>query len=197
VNEPGVRMRSRGCLLGLAVGDAVGTTVEFQTRGSFAPLADMVGGGPFGLKPGQWTDDTSMALCLATSLVECGGFDPGDQMERYCRWYEEGYLSSTGRCFDIGNTVRSALERFRRDGDPNAGSRDPRSAGNGCIMRLAPVPLFFFPGLDAAEHHAGESSRTTHGADRRCVLRGRRHSGPVAGGPGDAPGDRRPGGPAA
>jgi len=168
VNEPGVRTRTRGCLLGLAVGDAVGTTVEFQPRGSFAPLTDMVGGGPFGLKPGQWTDDTSMALCLATSLVECGGFDAGDQMERYCRWYEEGYLSSTGRPFDIGNTVRSALERFRQEGDPNAGARDPRSAGNGCIMRLAPVPLFFFPDLEAAEHHAGESSRTTHGAEE-CV----------------------------
>jgi len=168
VNEPGLRTRTRGCLLGLAVGDAVGTTVEFRPRGSFAPVTDMVGGGPFGLRPGQWTDDTSMALCLATSLVERGGFDPGDQMERYCRWYEEGYLSSTGQCFDIGNTVRSALERFRREGDPNAGSRDPRLAGNGCIMRLAPVPLFFFPDLGAAEHHAGESSKTTHGAEE-CV----------------------------
>jgi len=153
VNEPGVRFRTRGCLLGLAVGDAVGTTVEFHPRGSFAPVTDMVGGGTFGLRPGQWTDDTSMALCLATSRVECGGFDAGDQMERYCRWYEEGYLSSTGRCFDIGNTVRSALERFRQDGDPNAGSRNPRSAGDGCIMRLAPVPIFFFPDLEAAEHH--------------------------------------------
>jgi ADP-ribosyl-[dinitrogen reductase] hydrolase len=96
--------RFRGCLLGLAVGDAVGTTLEFKPPGSFKPIIGMAGGGPFRLKPGEWTDDTSMALCLATSLVEKNGFDPKDQMDRYCRWQEEGYLSSNGRCFDIGNT---------------------------------------------------------------------------------------------
>jgi len=77
----------------------------------------MVGGGPFGLAPGQWTDDTSMALCMAASLAERGQFDPADQMERYCRWEETGYLSSTGRCFDFGQTVASALRRYRQDGD--------------------------------------------------------------------------------
>ena len=101
--------RFRGCLLGLAVGDAVGTTVEFQPRGSFPLVTDMMGGGPFGLQPGQWTDDTSMALCLATSLIKKSGFDPKDQMDKYWDWYRNGYLSSTGRCFDIGNTVRQAL----------------------------------------------------------------------------------------
>ncbi|WNN90550.1 ADP-ribosylglycohydrolase family protein [Gloeocapsopsis dulcis] len=87
--------RFRGCLLGLATGDAVGTTVEFQSRGSFSPVKDMVGSGPFNLEPGQWTDDTSMALCLATSLIKVGGFDAVDQMNRYCNWYDNGYLSST------------------------------------------------------------------------------------------------------
>lgn len=162
------RDRFRGCLLGLAVGDAVGTTVEFRTRGSFPEVTDMMGGGPFGLEPGQWTDDTSMALCLATSLVERDGFDARDQMERYVRWYREGYLSSTGRCFDIGNTVRGALERFLSDGEPLAGSTDPRSAGNGCIMRLAPVVLYFFPDPEEVERHAALSARTTHGAEE-CV----------------------------
>ncbi len=157
--------RLRGCLLGLAAGDAVGTTVEFRPRGSFRPLTDMVGGGPFHLQSGQWTDDTSMALCLATSLVECGGFDARDQMERYCRWAETGYLSSTSTCFDIGGTVSAALHRFRQTGEPFAGSRDPYSAGNGCIMRLAPVPLFYYPDIAAAEAFAAESSRTTHGAE--------------------------------
>ena len=122
------RDRFRGCLLGLAAGDAVGTTVEFASRGSFAPVTDMTGGGPFRLDPGQWTDDTSMALCLATSLLECDGFDAGDQMERYCRWRESGYLSSTGRCFDIGTTVAGALRRFRETGEPFAGSTNPRAA---------------------------------------------------------------------
>jgi hypothetical protein len=88
--------RYRGCLLGLAVGDALGTTLEFKPPGSFDPVGDMVGGGPFGLRPGEWTDDTSMALCLAESLIERRGFDPVDQLERYCRWYRLGHLSSTG-----------------------------------------------------------------------------------------------------
>jgi len=156
--------RFRGCLLGLATGDAVGTTLEFRPPGSFEPLTDMVGGGPFRLRPGQWTDDTSMALCLATSLVEQNGFDARDQMDRYCRWANGGYLSSTGHCFDIGNTVRTALNKYMRDGKPIAGSTNPNTAGNGCIMRLAPVPMFYFPDIDAAERYAAESSRTTHGA---------------------------------
>jgi ADP-ribosyl-[dinitrogen reductase] hydrolase len=156
--------RFRGCLLGLAAGDAVGTTVEFQPRGTFAPVTDMTGQGPFGLKPGQWTDDTSMALCLGTSLVEKGGFDPQDQMERYWMWYREGYLSSTGVCFDIGNTTRAALERYRRTGDPFSGSTTPDSAGNGSLMRLAPVALYYYPDREAVIHYAAESSRTTHGA---------------------------------
>jgi ADP-ribosyl-[dinitrogen reductase] hydrolase len=160
--------RFRGSLLGLAVGDAVGTTVEFQRRGSFPPVTDMVGGGPFHLKPGQWTDDTSMALCLAISLVTRRGFDPVDQMSRYRDWYQNGYLSSTGICFDIGNTVRIALERYMRTGDPFSGSTDPYSAGNGSLMRLAPVPMFYFSDRKQAIHFAGESSRTTHGA-RECV----------------------------
>jgi ADP-ribosyl-[dinitrogen reductase] hydrolase len=156
--------RYLACLLGLACGDAVGTTVEFKPRGSFQPLTDMVGGGPFGLKPGQWTDDTSMALCLAESLIECNGFDPDDQMQRYVRWWREGYLSSTGRCFDIGNTVATALQRFRKTGDPYSGSTDPYSAGNGSIMRLAPVPMFYADDLQQVVYYAAESSRTTHGA---------------------------------
>jgi ADP-ribosyl-[dinitrogen reductase] hydrolase len=152
-------------LLGLAVGDAVGTTVEFSPRGSFEPLTDMIGGGPFGLKPGQWTDDTSMALCLAESLVECGAFDPTDQMQRYVRWYRQGHLSPTGHCFDIGVTVHSALFRFEQDGDPFSGSTDPMSAGNGSIMRLAPVVLRYHPDRGEVDRYAAESSRTTHGAE--------------------------------
>src|SRR3954466_5204815 len=104
--------RYRGSLLGLAAGDALGTTLEFKPPGAFTPIDDIVGGGPFGLNPGEWTDDTSMALCLAERLVECRGFEPVDQLDRYLRWYREGYFSSRGRCFDIGVTVGSALRRF-------------------------------------------------------------------------------------
>ena len=164
MSEAARRERFRGCLLGLAAGDALGTTLEFRPPGSFEPIDDMLGGGPFGLRPGQWTDDTSMALCLAESLVECGGFDAADQMQRYVRWRREGYLSSTGSCFSIGNTVRAALSRFEQRGDPYAGSTDPRSAGNGSLMRLAPVPMFFAADAAEAVAMAAESSRTTHGA---------------------------------
>ena len=159
-----LKARYRGSLLGLAAADAVGTTLEFKPPGSFAPIDDMVGGGPFWLEPGQWTDDTSMALCLAASLVEEQGFDPADQVDRYLRWYKEGYMSSNGRCFDIGNTVRDALHRYEQSGDPFAGSTDPYSAGNGSIMRLAPVPMFYGRNPVQAIEQSGHSSRTTHGA---------------------------------
>ncbi len=156
--------RYRGALLGLACGDAVGTVAEFKPRGAFPPITDMTGGGPFRLKAGEWTDDTALALCLATSLVECGGFDPRDQMERYCRWRDEGYLSSNGRCFDIGRTTANALARYRATGNPYSGSTDPRAAGNGSIMRLAPVPMFYAADLAQVERYSAASSRTTHAA---------------------------------
>jgi ADP-ribosylglycohydrolase len=156
--------RCRGSLLGLAVGDALGTTLEFEAPGTFLPIEDMVGGGPFHLKIGEWTDDTSMALCLAASLVECKGFDELDQVRRYIRWRDQGYMASNGRCFDIGGTVSSSLRQFERSGDPFAGSTDPHTAGNGSIMRLAPVPLFFARNPAEAIEKSGESSRTTHGA---------------------------------
>jgi ADP-ribosylglycohydrolase len=158
------RPRYQGALMGLAVGDALGTTLEFKPPGTFAPIQDLVGGGPFGLKPGQWTDDTSMALCLAESLVTRQGFDPADQMQRYLRWYRDGYLSSTGRCFDIGNTVSAALRRFERDGNPFAGDSHSQTAGNGSLMRLAPIPLAFASRPKEAVRLAGDMSRTTHGA---------------------------------
>jgi len=161
---PSLLDRYEGSLLGLACGDAVGTTVEFAPRGSFVPVSGMTGGGPFGLKPGQWTDDTAMALCLAESLVERGGFDARDQMTRYLNWWRWGYMSSTGECFDIGMTTRGALARFEQSGDPFSGSSDPEQAGNGSLMRLAPVVLRYHPDTELVLQHAAESSRTTHAA---------------------------------
>ena len=159
------RDRFRGCLMGLAAGDALGTTLEFETPGSFEPIDDMVGGGPFRLLPGQWTDDTSMALCLAASLIESGGFDPKDQMERYVRWWRDGYLSSTGECFDIGFTTRTALSHFRNTGEPYSGPTGAETAGNGSLMRLAPVPMYFAGDAGRAIDRSADSSRTTHGAE--------------------------------
>ncbi|MEK3788429.1 ADP-ribosylglycohydrolase family protein [Paenibacillus sp. FSL K6-1230] len=158
------RNRHHGCLFGLAVGDALGTTVEFSSPGTFPPVEDMVGGGVFDLKPGQWTDDTSMALCLGESLVRCGGFDAGDQMRRYVNWYRTGYMSSTGICFDIGNATRTALERFEHTGEAYSGLTDPMTAGNGSIMRLAPVAMAYAHQPVQAIRYAEQSSLTTHGA---------------------------------
>lgn len=154
--------RAAGCLLGLAVGDALGTAVEGCSPGSFLPLQDMIGGGPYHLKPGQWTDDTAMALCLAESLVE-RGFDPADQVGRYVRWWDEGHLSATGKCIGLGATVRTALQRYLDTGEPWSGSSADFHATNGSLMRLAPVPIAFSDPCKAI-HFSGESSRTTHQA---------------------------------
>lgn len=154
----------QGALVGLAVGDALGATLEFQRPGSFQPINDMLGGGPFRLAPGQWTDDTSMALCLAQSLIETNGFNPRDQLQRYVDWWKHGKLSSIGRCFDIGNTCRAALARFLHEPEDYPGSSHPAAAGNGSLMRLAPIPLFFSSDPRRAIEFAALGSRTTHAA---------------------------------
>jgi ADP-ribosylglycohydrolase len=153
----------RGSLLGLAAGDALGTTVEFAPPNSFEPLTDIVGGGPFRLPVGAWTDDTSMALCLAESLVLRGEYDPIHQLQTYVRWYQDGHRSSIGRCFDIGGTTRAALMTFERTGAADSGPTSPYSAGNGSIMRLCPVPLAFAHAPETAIALSGASSKTTHG----------------------------------
>ena len=154
--------RYRGVLLGLAIGDALGTTLEFSARKGDESHTEMLGQGPFNLEPGQWTDDTSMALCLAYSFLSTGTFDARDQMQLYVRWWREGLFSSTGKCFDIGNTVASALNRYEETKNPLAGSTDECSAGNGSLMRIAPVVLFYASRAHEAIHKAGESSETTH-----------------------------------
>jgi ADP-ribosylglycohydrolase len=157
------RSRITGSLIGLAVGDALGAPLEFTQPGSFARVTDFIGGGSFGLAPGAWTDDTSMALCLAESLIETRTFDLKDQLERYLRWYRTGHLSCTGDCFDIGITTREALEDFERTRVPCGGSTAPNAAGNGPLMRLAPVPLAFYRDPQQAIGYSGASAKTTHG----------------------------------
>lgn len=163
------RSRYRGALLGLAAGDALGAAVEFESPGSFEPLTDMVAGGPHSLERGQWTDDTSMALCMAESLIARSGFDPRHQLELYCRWHRQGHWSCKGRCFDIGGTTWEALTAFEREpGRSFCGPTEDYKAGNGSLMRLAPAPLFFARRPAEAVEMAGQSSRTTHGS-RECI----------------------------
>lgn len=160
--------RFRGALVGLAVGDAVGTSVEFLQRGEFTPVTDMVGGGAFNLQPGEWTDDTSLALCLAQSLIDCDGMNATDQLTKYVDWYKNGYMASNGYCFDIGGTTRKALHDFIEIGTEVAWYDDNNTLGNGSIMRLAPVPMFFYDDRGTAIRNSGLSSRTTHSAPE-CI----------------------------
>lgn len=160
--------RCKGTLLGLAVGDALGTTLEFKTPGTFVPLTDLIGGGVFGLEAGQWTDDTSMALCLADSLIEKEGFDAFDQLEKYLKWFKEGYNSSTGECFDIGNATQQALYLFKDTGQPYCGNSSRDSAGNGSIMRLAPIPILYQNRPFELLKYSALSSETTHSA-QQCI----------------------------
>ena len=140
-SEPTQIERYRGCLLGLAAGDALGTTVEFKAPGTFRFVEDMVGGGKFGLNVGEWTDDTSMALCLAESLSEKRDFDPADQLKRYVRWYREGHMSSTGYCFDIGIATAAALHRFEKTGESYCGSRNRLVMGLSCAWLPFPCSM--------------------------------------------------------
>ena len=155
--------RITGSLVGLAIGDALGVPLEFTEPGSLENVSDFLGGGRFNLEPGVWTDDTSMALCLAESLIQTKQFSLEDQLQRYLRWYRDGHLSCTGRCFDIGTTTRQALEHYERTCIPDGGCKTPRSAGNGSLMRVAPVPLAFHHSPLHAIEYSGQSSETTHG----------------------------------
>jgi ADP-ribosyl-[dinitrogen reductase] hydrolase len=159
-----IRDRARGALIGLAVGDALGTTLEFSARDSRPRHSEMTAGGPFGLAPGQWTDDTSMALALADSLIACKGFDARDVMDRFVAWWQDGDYSCTGACIDIGAATRQALDHYQHGGGPFAGSTDPTTAGNGSLMRLAPAVLHTLRDAEAGRRIAADQSRTTHGA---------------------------------
>lgn len=162
--------RSRGTLIGLAVGDALGAAVEFQAPGRFKPVTGYRGGGPHGLAAGEWTDDTSMTLALADSIAQVG-WDLNDQLTRYVQWFRAGAYSVTGRCFDIGLTTRGALVHFSQNNNAlTSGDTSERASGNGSIMRLAPVPIHFaglYPhNIADLVQKAEESSLTTHASEQ-------------------------------
>src|SRR6202140_2886624 len=162
--------RSRGALIGLAVGDALGAAVEFKSPGSFALVTGYRNGGPHRLQAGEWTDDTSMALALADSIATAG-WDLNDQADCYVQWWKTGKYSVNGRCFDIGITTRSALGNFLANKDALAsGDRSDRASGNGSIMRLAPVPIryaHFYPTkVEEISRLAEESSLPTHASEQ-------------------------------
>lgn len=160
--------KSAGCLFGLAIGDAIGGTNEFKNGNScykFDPATlNYVGGGPFDLRPGEWTDDTSMALALADSIISKQGFDIHDQMDRYVSWYRLGQYCTRQKIFDIGNATRSALERYESYGGQIAfcGDDSVWSSGNGGLMRMAPAAVAYQMRKSSCIVTCKVSSMTTH-----------------------------------
>ena len=157
----GLRERFLGALLGLALGDALAAATQFKRPGRFAPVGDLVGGGPFDLPRGAWSDDTAMALCLAESLLECGGFDARDQVERYIRWQQQGYLSATGQCVGITAGTAGALARARWRRQVFSGSHDPEVLDPEPLSRVTPVVMYFFADARQGEEQAAQAARTT------------------------------------
>lgn len=196
-STPSLASRIRGSFLGLAVCDALGAPAEFQVRGSFPTITSMQANLNFKLGPGYFTDDTSMALCLAHSFLENGPVtDSVDQARKYLAWYRTGYQSSTGRCFDIGNLTRDALgvwkhavvvnNQYGECGPSPHAAKDQaamqgaqaaidkrfnqdRYCSNGSLMRVLPAGLLFAQDLPTAVKAAADSSRVTH-PHPRCVL---------------------------
>jgi ADP-ribosyl-[dinitrogen reductase] hydrolase len=160
--------RAQGSLVGLAIGDALGVTNQFLKPGKFPPVNDLIGGGSFAIQAGKWTDDTSAALCLAASLLEKGEFNPKDQLDRYIKWWRQGYMSCNKKCYDIGGTTSAALNRFLKTGAEYCGSDKPNTSGNASLVRLAPVVLYFLNNPEKTLARAADSSRTTH-ANIQCV----------------------------
>ena len=156
-----------GCLLGLAVGDALGAPVEFCEPGTFLEIRDYTSGGAWNLPAGYWTDDTSMALALADSMLQCHDLVEADVMAKFGAWMQWGTYSSTGVCFDIGNTTRVNISRYLLSGIYQPASSENASASNGSIMRLAPIMTAWWHRADVHEL-AARQSMITHG-NEACV----------------------------
>ena len=155
--------KCKGALIGLAIGDALGTTLEFMPRDK-AHVNEIIGMGPFGLNPGEWTDDTSMALCLAETYIEAKKCDVDLFREKLLSWYKKGTNSSNGVCFDIGNTTRFALEQYMLHGSNWFGNTSPDTAGNAAVIRHAPTAIFRRKSFIGGWRDAAQQSQATHGA---------------------------------
>jgi ADP-ribosylglycohydrolase len=159
-----LRDKYLGALIGLACGDALGASSEMQKPGGFAPIGDLIGGGPWQLPPGAWTDDTAMALCLADSLLACEGFDARDQLARYVDWQRNGYMSSTQQCVGITAAVAKALAAAQWSGKLMTGSHDPKRLEPDAIVRAGVVALFAAGAPARVFEWAADAARLTHQA---------------------------------
>jgi ADP-ribosyl-[dinitrogen reductase] hydrolase len=154
--------RAKGCLMGLAVGEAIGSAVEFLPRDSYDEVSGMQGGGPLGIEPGEWTDGTAMALCLARSLLASETVEQYDFMERLQGWLTNAENTARGRTLAVGDTTRIAIESFIADEDPSAGSPLAEAAGNGSLIRQAPLAIYASKNRKTARFMSNKQSRATH-----------------------------------
>jgi len=153
----GLRARFQGGLLGLATCDALAAGTQFRRPGTFTPVGDLLGGGPFDLPRGAWSDDTAMALCLAESLLEARGCNIADQRARYARWQREGHLSATGQCLGISADMARAIAQ---EGDA-AQALAAAAQGAEPLVRLLPVVLHAWGDRDRLYAWAAASARAT------------------------------------
>lgn len=133
----------KSALFGVAVGDALGVPVEFNSRETIAqnPVTDMIGYGTYNLPKGTWSDDTSLTLCLAEALTQ--EFDLQVIGNNFVKWFYENYWTARGEVFDIGFATREAIERLAKGERPDlAGNFEDSSNGNGSLMRI--LPLLFY-----------------------------------------------------
>lgn len=154
---------------GLCVGDALGVPVEFTSRQSLKtlPVSEMIGYGTHRQPPGTWSDDSSLAFCLAESL--CHGFDLHDLSKRFCQWLDNGYWTPHGVVFDIGNATHQAIDRLRQGIAPTAaGGNSEFSNGNGSLMRILPLAYYLENETDSDKKFAmiHDVSALTHGHPR-------------------------------
>lgn len=152
----------KGCFIALAVGDALGSPIQFEKRDTYLHIKEYTSGGAFDSKNGEYTDDTAMALCLADSLINSYGFDAKDQLDTYVKWLKCGYMSTRDEAFDIGITIFSSLVYYMETGKTTTHINQEKDSGNGSLMRLAPVIMFYADNMDNAVTFAGKSSTTTH-----------------------------------
>lgn len=161
--------RAVGSLIGLATGDALGAAYEFHTPGPDHPV--MKGGGAFNWAPGEWTDDTQMAICI-TEEAATGRLDPLAVGERFLRWFRSGPPDVGNQTRSILGSTASADELTEKALDYHR-KRPDSSDGNGSLMRTAPVALAHLDDDDALWTAAQEISALTHaGADSKeaCSL---------------------------
>ena len=161
----------KAALFGLAVGDALGVPVEFKSRQTIGvnPVTDMIGYGTYNLPAGTWSDDSSLAFCLAEALTQ--GFDLQVIGQNFVKWKNENYWTPRGHVFDIGVATRQAISRLANGESPElAGGFDETDNGNGSLMRILPL-LFYLHDKPIDERYdiTGKVSSITHGHIRAVI----------------------------